>query len=282
MSSVERKSAVLYDGRITVDFTPGNHRYKVQGIDKFDWLPSVTAVTGMLDKPALVPWATKMAVKHLREWIETRDHREASKDDLIALFEEAGQRHERERKRAAEIGDQVHRFNEAYGLGLINGSAAPALPEECEPEVMLGIKAFTDWVVQVKPKFVAAEKIVCSVKHGYTGIIDSIQEIPWGHYRVGGRIVLIKGGKYIVDYKTSKGIWPEAYIQTAAYQHAHQEESGDTLAGRIILRLDKETGDVHFALVEGKKAFQRDFKTFACLLAAKRQLRALESDLKRV
>lgn len=282
MSDIERKTAVLYGGQVTVDFTPGNHRYKVQGVAGFDWLPSVTAVTGMLDKPALVPWAVKMAVKHMREWVEANGHEAASTDDLIAKIEEAGQRHEQERNRAAEIGDQVHRFGEQYGLALINGLSIPALPEECEPEVMLGIKAFTDWVVNVKPTFVAAEKIVCSMKHGYTGIIDSIQDIVRGDYKIGNNVMRLHGGRYVVDYKTSKGIWPEAYIQTAGYQHAHQEESGETLTGRIILRLDKETGDTQVAVVEGKKAFQRDFKTFTSLLAAKRQLRKLEQELRSV
>lgn len=279
MSAVERKSAVLYDGEVKVDFTPGNHRYKVEGV-KHDWLPSVTAVTGMLDKPALIPAAVKLTVKHLREWIERNDHKEESKDALVALFEAAGERYRRDWDRAADIGSTVHAWNELYGLSLINKLALPELPDECEPEVMLGIKAFTDWVAQVKPTFVAAEKIVCSRKYGYTGIIDSIQDIDRGDYKIGSTIIRLHGGRYVVDYKTSKGIWPEAYIQTAGYQHAHQEESGETLAGRIILRLDKETGDVQVAAIEGKKAFQRDFKTFTSLLAAKRQLRLLEQALR--
>lgn len=279
-TQVEKKTAVLYGGRVNVEFTPGNHRYKVTGIDDFHWLPSVTAITGMLDKPALVPWATKMAVKYLREWIEENDHKEVSKETMITLFERAGERHAFERDNAALIGSEVHAFCEAFGLASIANEKHPEIPE-CENQVMYGIKAFTDWIAIVKPKFVAAEKIVASMKYGYTGIIDSIQDLAPGTYSFGHYTFELAGGRYVVDYKTSKGIWPEAYIQTAGYQHAHQEESGEKIKGRIILRLDKETGDVQVAVAEGQKAFKRDFKVFSSLIVAKRELRDLESELKK-
>jgi hypothetical protein len=261
----DKLSAVLYGGAVTVDFTPGSHRYKVQGVE-YDLIPSVTAVTGMVDKPQLVPWAVKCAVKYIREWVEGNDHRSVTKEDLIALAEAAGKRHEEERKRAADIGSTVHAYAEQFGQCQILGTEPPCIPDDAVSEVIMGMKAFTDWVVKVNPKFVATEQIVCSRRHGYVGIADAVIEVS--------------GKKYLVDYKTSSGIYPEAYLQTAAYQAAWEEQMSEKMAGRFILRFAKDDGTLHERQIMSRDKYVRDFGAFKSLLAAKRSLVKLEADIK--
>ena len=56
----------------------------------------------------------------------------------------------------------------------------------------------------------------------------------------------VNGQLTVVDWKTGKAIYPEAYLQNAAYRHALREMGhGDPVQG-IIVRLPKNTEDPEF------------------------------------
>ncbi len=84
----------------------------------------------------------------------------------------------------------------------------------------------------------------------------------------------------IGDLKTSSGIWPEFALQTAAYQHARQEETGKRYRKRIILRLGKAPrpdGGLDFEVHE-LTSFRADFQAFQGALALKRRLDVLSKE----
>jgi hypothetical protein len=93
-----------------------------------------------------------------------------------------------------------------------------------------------------------------------------------------------KGAKFtdvlsLIDWKSSNGLWVEYLYQTAAYQHAYQEELNIKVADRWILRLGKEDGKFdpwHL----GPECFMEDFRTFLHCLNLTQCHRAVKERMK--
>jgi len=99
-----------------------------------------------------------------------------------------------------------------------------------------------------------------SKKYKYAGIMDAE--------------AIIKKKLCVIDFKTSKAIYPEMRFQVSAYQAAVEEESGKEYQGnKWLARFDKETGEfeVHEFAEQDK-----DFKAFLATLDLRRRLKELE------
>jgi hypothetical protein len=55
--------------------------------------------------------------------------------------------------------------------------------------------------------------------------------------------------KTLIDFKTGKAIYAEAYMQTAAYRHAIEEMGLDAVEQGMIVRLPKVESDPEFEAV---------------------------------
>jgi hypothetical protein len=135
------------------------------------------------------------------------------------ILRDAKRAHRDHTQDAANIGTIVHNWAEAYAKG-----ENPAFPTNVQARA--GVDAFLDWLAIHHVEFIATEAKVYSRKHKYAGTCDFD--------------ALVDGERCIGDYKTSNGIWPEMRLQTAAYQHARQEELGIKYAKRWIVRFPKD------------------------------------------
>jgi ATP-dependent exoDNAse (exonuclease V) beta subunit (contains helicase and exonuclease domains) len=97
-------------------------------------------------------------------------------------------------------------------------------------------KGFVEWRKKYKPKFKKCELKVQNDKFG--GTIDSICEI--------------EGKKYIVDYKTSKGVYPSMFLQLAAYNLLLRDEKELKIDYVAILVLNKNKVDYKFYRMDVK------------------------------
>jgi len=90
--------------------------------------------------------------------------------------------------------------------------------------------AFSKWLNDTKVKIVSHEQTVVSLKYEYAGTAD----------------LLVKHGKeyWLIDIKTGKEIYQEAFLQLSAYKQA-LEESGQKV-DRIGVVLLRETGNYKF------------------------------------
>jgi hypothetical protein len=149
-------------------------------------------------------------------------------------------------KRAGNIGTAVHKMVE-WTLKKEMGVAPGKQPILEEPEAQA---AFAEWVkwrdgVDLAPGYL--EMKVYSLRHGYAGTLDLFGYVD-GHLAV-------------VDWKTGKGIYPEALLQNAAYREALVELGHDVPELGVIVCLPKEKGDTmkirKIPLAEGMKHFQR-------------------------
>lgn len=167
------------------------HNYYLDGQGP---IPSVTTVLRIVDKSGpLVGWAKRITAEaaidnraDLEKWYEL-----GGRDGAVGLLTKAT---DTLRDRAATQGTDIHALAEAITLG-----HEVTVTDEQAPFVA----AYRAWMADFEPSFLAAEEMVCSELHGYAGTLDAIVEIA--------------GETWLLDYKTSKGVYSETALQLAAY-----------------------------------------------------------------
>ena len=170
------------------------HNYYLDGQGP---IPGVTGILKVVDKSGpLVGWAKRItaeaAVDHreqLDEWVEL-----GGRDGAVGLLTRAATQIT---EKAATTGSDIHALAEAIALG-----HEVTVTEEQAPYV----DAYRAWRSDFEPRFLAAEEMVCSTEHYYAGTLDAICEIA--------------DETWLLDYKTSRGIYPETSMQLAAYGRA--------------------------------------------------------------
>lgn len=123
---------------------------------------------------------------------------------------------QRKRKKVTGWGNLVH---ETIGKILLDKKP------KIEPTIQPSIDAFLDWLNNHQLKVLDVEKQVLSKEHGYIGTLDVLGEID--------------GQLGVLDLKTSRAIWDEYFIQTAAYVQAHNEGTDTKAKTHWILRIDQ-------------------------------------------
>ena len=93
----------------------GTRYYNVEGLGE---MPSVTTIlNGAIPKPALVPWATKMALERVRQ-ILIESPSPSTEEDIDRIIDAARKTPERVRDEAANFGTQAHLAIDNYLAGL--------------------------------------------------------------------------------------------------------------------------------------------------------------------
>jgi hypothetical protein len=171
-------------------------------------VPGVTTILSKgLPKPALVNWAARTAAEYaVDNW--------AMLDDLpiserLTLIKDAPNA---TKNAAALRGTKLHDAAQT----LIETGTANVEPEQV-PLVESYAQFLSDWDVQ--PEYV--ECSVYNVTHGYAGTLDLIARLR-------------DGRRWLLDIKTSKGVFGDMALQLAAYRHCeflHDDDSeGDDIA----------------------------------------------------
>lgn len=216
----------------------GNSRYyTVDGDPSVEGkrFESVTTITNVLDKPALIGWAESMGISAMdslvrdtiakfREQTGAELRADILLDQLPMLMVQAEGASRRKKEDAADIGTETHALIEQYLDG-----GKPNIPVHLD-QVMDNFKAFWD---NSNLEIVEAEYMVYSATHGYGGTIDFIARN------------ILTGQRVILDWKTSNGLYKETTLQLAAYGAADAEMRrgpGEKLwdMGLMAVRLGKD------------------------------------------
>ena len=232
----------LYKGEVEIAFYPDSHRYKLAG--EKTYLIGVTTATGMLDKSRpLLHWSAGLAQEYLLSQLQ-----EGHPIDEATICSAVNQYNEK-RDSAADTGSKIHEWIEQY---LDSGNKE--IPED--QQVAQGVIAFLDWIDKNDIKFEHSEKIVYSKKHQYVGRFDAIANI--------------NGTRYLIDFKSSKGVYNDFRYQLSAYLEAWNEEYNDNITKRMIVKLGKDTAE--FETIElPEEDHQKDFECFISLLTLKKR-----------
>lgn len=203
--------------------------------------PSVTHVLSVVAKPALVQWAAKteraLVLEASADLYEdlAGTPKMGRAAYLATLQTRVGhtKAHQRELAKAGEIGTQAH--------ALIEWSLRKALKQEAGPEPRVSSAAlwaymgFEDWARAHHVEPVWIEQTVWSTRFGYAGTLDLLARVD--------------GVLTVVDFKTSKAVYSEAFLQNVAYQQALIDMGHETPDAGLILRIPKDEKDPAFEAV---------------------------------
>lgn len=258
MSKTETQEFNVYKGQENIIFYPNSHRYKWARTG--EWLPSPSSIVGKLDKSrGLMKWAVSQCTERVRELM--RDGKEFNRDDLLCMLEEGERAYTEERDSKATIGSIVHDYAEKFltmdeltrddelKIELIEGYSLLS-PEEQELAT-LSSQAFAKWFEEHDIESLDSEFVVFSKRHKYAGRCDGL--------------IQIGKEQYIIDFKTSKYVYPEHVYQISSYLKAYEEETGEKLAGAIVVKLGR---DGEFDTLElSRSDLVKAFKGFKNLLS---------------
>jgi hypothetical protein len=142
---------------------------------------------------------------------------------------------------AADIGTLIHEYAflyETQGDKDALSATVAQLPPEPRQKIYNGIEKFKAWRATVDDRLQSVEQLVASPEHLFCGKFDKLA------YR-GGKLILS-------DYKSSKSIYLEMFVQLGAYALAIEEWLGLRVEGLEILRFGKEDGEFETMLVDDK------------------------------
>ncbi len=212
-----------------------------------------TVCKGVGDKEPLLNWVAKTekeaAIAGAAKYFGSIDPKERFGVGVLAYemglraFLGEGRSNERTSDGAKLIGNEAHKRME----WIVKGRVGPE-PQIGE-EAAIAVNAGEQFLAQNPIEMVMSEQTVWSEKHEYAGTLDMLATFD--------------GKLTVVDWKTSKAIYPEARLQVAAYAIAVDEMGHGPVEEGLILRLPKTTVDPGFEpiviagqdLTDAKEAF---------------------------
>ena len=175
-------------------------------------IPSVTTVIKLLNNKELLDWANFMGL------VCRKKHTEVS-------------------EKAALIGTLTHHYLERIGKNkIISYKLLKDYKKDISDSVMRGIKEFNQWKKEYEPEIVHCEMKVKNERVG--GTIDNIS--------------IINNELFIIDYKTSKNLYPTMFLQLAAYNKLLREEKDMKIDMVGILLLNKKKVEWNFYKMDVK------------------------------
>ena len=142
-----------------------------------------------------------------------------AKEELYRWFARYGMKYcNRHTERRASFGTKFHKYAEM----LVGGKGKDVNWIAMNDEMFNTVNMFMDWAKhhELEPKHL--EHHMHNDKYMYAGTADFI-----GWY---------DGKKYLIDWKTAKRIYPNYYLQLAAYVYMYEQSTNDKLDGFMIAR----------------------------------------------
>lgn len=193
--------------------------------------PSSTTILSLLNKPALTPWAVKMTILYLSERLDDikSGKIELTPGNAAMILGEAKQQHRTIATKAAQIGTDVHTLVENHVKEIGFSRSEPSIIKKELRSVQNSYFAYLEWENEQAFRLIGSEvPIYSSAWSGYGGTLDMV--------------AYLEDKAYIVDLKTSSGIYDEYVMQIASYRYAYTQLFDIPIEGMGILRLDKPTG----------------------------------------
>ena len=206
-------------------------------------VPGVTTVIDVLSKPALPRWAAKetatFAVANRKSWQDLDD---AAAVDLLkgAAWRLSGG--------AMSKGTEIHAIAEK----LLMNQPVDFVPPDIQNAVR-GVAQIIEWL---QPEPIHVESSLWNMTYGYAGTCDLIAKID--------------GETWLLDWKSSKDVYPDNGLQIAAYSRAEviiRPNGTETPMPKIdkfaVCHVPKE-GKASVVMIDVTDA---DFKAFCAALA---------------
>lgn len=222
----------------------GNRPTTIRDARQNSWVPSVTTILKVLDRPALNNWKIEMACLAVLTTPRNGQELDAFVHRVLHMDKEQDQ----EAKAAADRGTAIH---DALEQSLSTG--------QCSSQILPWIQPCRDEIAS-RGKVLHLEKIL--VGDGYAGKTDLIQ--------------LVGDGVFLWDWKSTtklpeKGSYPENRLQLSGYAEAYYDSQPDSRTA--LPRNGIRTGNVFVSTKECGKfvihenpPWQADYECFQHLV----------------
>jgi hypothetical protein len=263
----EEKTTVsypLYRGTVELIYNDQEHSYFVMRDGALTGVAGVTSVTGVLNKPNLVPWAVREAADCLIAMMEgdtyvggdVRYLPPMTFDEFVSRVTESKAEYRRISQHALDVGHEAHQWledlqklaiNQRTTIHAVWDSGQLPLPiitpdlsvadddlrakrvaaAETHTETVRNCcKAGVNWMLAHNYRAVRVENKTFSKQWLFAGTFDCIALVD----SCDNEECCAKPYKNLIviaDWKSSKGLYPEYRLQLAAYLESWMEEYGD-------------------------------------------------------
>lgn len=243
-------------GETQIDFYERYGRYQHCYIkrDTGEFILSVTGATGILDKPALIPWACKEMAGYLVDVLEQNGSLN------VGDLEKGKYAWRNKRDKSADKGTIVHDLISKYIENELGIEQELNIPED-DDQILNAFLGFKDWVKMNGVKFKATEQLCYSKTYNFVGTLDCLAEID--------------GELCLIDFKTSSGIYDEMVYQLAGYVIAYEEMTGEKIDRCYIVRFDKKTAQFEARPFNVDQSIQKGFLSCLYLKKQSKELKQL-------
>lgn len=248
----------------------GKRLYRVTDADmRVIEVPSVTTILSMQDKPGLPWWGMKVGVEGMLKMLEDDiiGHYDVTVDECVAKMTE----HKLTVNHTlASAGDRGTRVHDAFEDWCRTGTLPPGVAGD-DPDIgylrglRSALEAIQSYVVVDQVEIHVASVDGFAGRRGFAGRTDAIFTVDEG-------CPVMMPGRYIVDLKTSSGIYTSHFRQLAAYQYAAHESGYGRSDGGYVLWVGK---DGKWKLKLSPAVFTADFLPVLMLYESEQHLKGL-------
>ena len=215
----------------TIEFNKEKHVY----IHNNQYIVGMSTILGKLASPMLENWKIANQINAIKKEMERHG---IPIDKIETIILNAKTNAKKQGDSILNIGSMVHKFCEMWLKG-------EKFTEPSDPVVKACFDKFKKFWKKHKLKLVESEKILYS-ERGYCGTLDLVAIDP-------------KGNLWLIDIKTSKGIFINMVHQVHGYKLAYEEQTGKKINKMYIVRLPKDNGDFEARHILYKKEHLKAF-----------------------
>ena len=215
----------------TITFNSESHKY----IKDNEYIVGMSTILGKLASPKLEDWKLSNEIFYIKKEMERHG---IPIDKIETIILNAKTNAKKQGDSILNIGSMVHKFCEMWLKG-------EKFTEPSDPVVKACFDKFKKFWKKHKLKLVESEKILYS-ERGYCGTLDLVAIDP-------------KGNLWLIDIKTSKGIFINMVHQVHGYKLAYEEQTGKKINKMYIVRLPKDNGDFEARHILYKKEHLKAF-----------------------
>lgn len=206
-------------------FNEKSHRYSLDGKP----ISGVTTANkqGYPESHILIGWkigeGAKFAIKKINEL--RKEKKKITQKVISEVVKESKSAFRKRAAEAADIGTVVHDYAYCYERG-IQFDMARVEQHTDRNKIELCLGQFIKWKSGNKDELVMSEEIIASPHYWFAGKFD--------------RYVKREGKFILSDFKTSRSIYAEYFVQLAGYKIALEEWLGVKVDGLEVLRFGKD------------------------------------------
>ena len=215
----------------TITFNSESHKY----IKDNEYIVGMSTILGKLASPMLENWKINNIVNAIKKEMEQSN---IPLDQIENIVLNAKANAQKQGDNILNIGSMVHKYCEKW---LKNEKFA----EPSDPVIKGCFEKFKKFWKKHKLKLLESEKILYS-ERGYCGTLDIIAIDPYGNI-------------WLIDIKTSKGIFINMVHQLHGYKLAYEEQTGKKVNKMYLVRLPKDSGDFEARHILYKKEHLKAF-----------------------